>query len=295
VSPAERLKKEKLRGDGRTDQQIRPIQIEQGLLNRADGSVRFSQGKTSVLIGVYGPIQVPTRKEKIDRATVEVIWKPISGQKTNFDVEKASLVRQSLESIILVHLHPRTLISVIVQVIQDDGALLASAITGSWIALVDAGIQCKANLSAVTITALSFVKEKSDEEKKKAIEEKEKKVDQLKIQRKVEWRYLIDPTKEEEECGHCTVTLAFNSVDEGFVTSDTRGVFSSSFVLDKTPEGKFTLAESEPKPLEQRNSLAEEEDSEKIYFECYNRAHVCCKHIFHFVTTSFKEKLRVLQ
>jgi hypothetical protein len=79
------------RGDGRTSSQIRPLACEQGLLNRADGSSRFSQGQvsmhsccssisythckifiafpvqTSVLVAVYGPADVKPNKELMDR------------------------------------------------------------------------------------------------------------------------------------------------------------------------------------------------------------------------------------
>jgi ribonuclease PH len=43
------------RSDGRTNNDLRPPVAEQGILNRADGSVRFMMGNTSVLVAVYGP------------------------------------------------------------------------------------------------------------------------------------------------------------------------------------------------------------------------------------------------
>lgn len=64
------------RGDGRTNNQLRPLACELGLLHRADGSARFSHGGTSVLVAVNGPGGVGVRDEKPDRATVQVVWKP---------------------------------------------------------------------------------------------------------------------------------------------------------------------------------------------------------------------------
>jgi 3' exoribonuclease family, domain 1 len=68
------------RPDGRTSVQLRPPVAEQGILNRADGSVRFMMGNTSVLVAVYGPAQpVSTKKEQADRASLEVTWKSEKG------------------------------------------------------------------------------------------------------------------------------------------------------------------------------------------------------------------------
>lgn len=52
---------------------------ERGLLQRADGSARWSQDKTSVLAAVYGPRSTFGRKEDSERAVVEVIFKPHAG------------------------------------------------------------------------------------------------------------------------------------------------------------------------------------------------------------------------
>jgi hypothetical protein len=40
----------------------------------------FVSGGTSVLVGVYGPVMVGGKDEKIDRATVTVNFKAASGQ-----------------------------------------------------------------------------------------------------------------------------------------------------------------------------------------------------------------------
>jgi len=68
-------------------------------------------------------MEVSMRQEKIDRSTIEVILTPASGQITNADVHSASLIRQSLESVILAHMNPRTKIEIVIQVVRDDGSL----------------------------------------------------------------------------------------------------------------------------------------------------------------------------
>lgn len=105
------------RGDGRTANQIRPMAVEQGLLNRADGSARFVQGNSSVLAAVYGPAPAKSaRMEILDRARVEVDFKPESGISSPADAERAMLLRRSLEEVVLLSRYPRCVVSVVIQV-----------------------------------------------------------------------------------------------------------------------------------------------------------------------------------
>ena len=46
---------------------LREMRCELGLLERADGSARLTQGETSVLCAVYGPAEVKVSKEQCDR------------------------------------------------------------------------------------------------------------------------------------------------------------------------------------------------------------------------------------
>lgn len=84
-----------LRRDGRTFNQLRAMAAEHSLLNRADGSVRYSQSmsnatrtwrnvhtasdQTTVLVAVYGPMETKRRKELLDKANIEVQFRPRSG------------------------------------------------------------------------------------------------------------------------------------------------------------------------------------------------------------------------
>jgi hypothetical protein len=50
-----------------------------------DGSVRYAQGNTEILIGVVGPVQpIQSKQEKADKACVEVTFKSRSGQSMLF-------------------------------------------------------------------------------------------------------------------------------------------------------------------------------------------------------------------
>jgi 3' exoribonuclease family, domain 1 len=75
-------------------------------------------------------------------------------------------VRRTLEQAVLLTQYPRMLISVIVQVLSDDGGVLSTAINGAAVALLNAGIfdehsfcliallRCKANNMLLLYTSL---------------------------------------------------------------------------------------------------------------------------------------------
>ncbi len=64
------------RADQRTSEQIRALGCETGILHAADGSAKYWQGNSCVLVSVNGPMEIPIRKEIPERATIEVIFKP---------------------------------------------------------------------------------------------------------------------------------------------------------------------------------------------------------------------------
>ncbi|KAB1204364.1 hypothetical protein CJ030_MR8G014185 [Morella rubra] len=164
------------RVDGRTANQLRPLACSRSVLNRAHGSASWSQGDTKVLAGVYGPKAGTKKNENPEKTCIEVIWKPCTGQiggtikplvalfltnkfdgiwdiiftlklKGNPEKEYEMIVKRTLQSICILTIHPNTTISVIVQVVSDDGSvsfmLLPCAINAACAALVDAGIPLK--------------------------------------------------------------------------------------------------------------------------------------------------------
>jgi len=185
------------RPDGRTDQQIRPMEFSSGLLTRSDGSVKYSQARTSVMVSINGPLPVKQREEIIDRAFIEVIFKSVSGQATNFDTEKADLIRQCVEAVLITSLHPCTKITVVVQVLRDDGALLAAALNGTMLALLDSGLQCRGVMTALSIAM-------NDE------------------------RYILDPERAEEKDATAAATFAFLSNSQNESKTDSSSASSSS-------------------------------------------------------------------
>ncbi|KAJ7379943.1 Exosome component 5 [Desmophyllum pertusum] len=55
------------------------MRCEQSLLNKTDGSASFLQGNTQVIAAAYGPAEVRSNKELIDKATLDVVFRPKVG------------------------------------------------------------------------------------------------------------------------------------------------------------------------------------------------------------------------
>lgn len=131
------------RDDGRSPSQLRPLSCSHNVLHRAHGSASWSQGDTKVLAAVYGPKAGTKKNENPEKACIEVIWKPKTGQIGKLEKEFEMILKRTLQSICILTLNPNTTTSIIVQVVNDDGALLVCAINAACAALVDAGIPMK--------------------------------------------------------------------------------------------------------------------------------------------------------
>ncbi|MFS7909084.1 putative ribosomal protein S5 domain 2-type [Helianthus anomalus] len=131
------------RADGRTANQRRPVVCTRGVLHRAHGSASWAQGETKVIAAVYGPKAGTKKNENPEKACIEVIWKPKTGQSGKQEREYEMVLKKTLQSICLLNVHPNTTTSIVIQVVNDDGGLLPCAINAACSALVDAGIPLK--------------------------------------------------------------------------------------------------------------------------------------------------------
>lgn len=167
------------RADGRVANQVRPLAAEPGALSRADGSSRFSHDGTEVAVAVYGPCEAKRSRERIDGATLEVIVRPRAGIPSPADREVEQLIAQTLHHVIILAVHPCTAISVVVQVLADDGSLLCTALHGACVALMHAGVPLRGMLGSCAIAVLP------------------------------DGGMLLDPSAEEEAQAQAIVTLGF--------------------------------------------------------------------------------------
>ncbi|OQO09849.1 hypothetical protein B0A48_04201 [Cryoendolithus antarcticus] len=135
--------------------------ITTSALQRADGSATFTSNLYSILAGVNGPVEVQRRDELPEEAYIEVNIRPGSGVGTPRERYLESIVASVLRSVILVHLHPRMLIQVTLQVLQEPSeklmkgkgevAVLPSLLNAAFLALVDGGIPLETTMSAVLV------------------------------------------------------------------------------------------------------------------------------------------------
>ncbi|NXC31282.1 EXOS5 protein, partial [Campylorhamphus procurvoides] len=100
----------------------------------------LSPGDTSVLAGLYGPAEAKLSKELPDRAALEVLLRPKVGLPGVLERSREQQLRQTCEAVVLGVLHPRTAITLVLQVLSDAGSLLSCCLNAACMALLDAGL-----------------------------------------------------------------------------------------------------------------------------------------------------------
>ncbi|KAF2209755.1 hypothetical protein CERZMDRAFT_46639 [Cercospora zeae-maydis SCOH1-5] len=128
-------------------------------LARADGSTVFSDGLYTVIVGVNGPVDVQRRDELPEEAAIEVNLRPTAGVGGPRERWLETVVASVLKSILLVHIHPRTLIQVTLQVTKEpamkfrqtptDISTLPALLNAAFLALADGGLPLATTMSAV--------------------------------------------------------------------------------------------------------------------------------------------------
>ena len=141
-----------LRVDGRKPNELRPIKIDVGVLEKADGSAYIEWGRNKILVAVYGPREAHPRHLALpDKALFRCRYHmaPFSTEErknpapSRREVELSKVIREALEPIVFTELYPKTGIDVFIEVLQSDGGTRCAGITATSIALADAGIPIK--------------------------------------------------------------------------------------------------------------------------------------------------------
>ncbi|MEM3965013.1 MAG: exosome complex exonuclease Rrp41 [Thermoplasmata archaeon] len=138
--------------DGRAFNELRPIRIEAGVLERADGSAYIEWGNNKIIAAVYGPREVyPKHMQDPSRAilrarynmaafTVDERKKPGPDRRS---IELSLVISNALSSVVLLEQFPRTSIDVFIEVLQADAGTRIAGLTAASVALADAGIPMK--------------------------------------------------------------------------------------------------------------------------------------------------------
>ncbi|XP_017358435.1 exosome complex component RRP46 isoform X10 [Cebus imitator] len=139
---------------------LRHFACEQNLLSRPDGSASFLQGVA--------------------------------------EKSRERLIRNTCEAVVLGTLHPRTSITVVLQVVSDAGSLLACCLNAACMALVDAGVPMRALFCGVTCALDS------------------------------DGTLVLDPTSKQEKEARAVLTFAVDNVERKLLMSSTKGLFSDA-------------------------------------------------------------------
>jgi exosome complex component RRP41 len=138
-----------IREDGRKADEMRPVEIECGVVPVADGSAYIRWGKNEAIAAVYGPMEAHPRKiQRQDRAILDVRYNmaPFSTSdriRPGFNRrsrEISKVTRDALESVVDLELYPRSKIRVEIEIICAEAGTRCCGITAASVALADAGI-----------------------------------------------------------------------------------------------------------------------------------------------------------
>ncbi len=160
MSKPEKLIVDGVRLDGRKPDELRPIKIKVGILNRADGSCYFEFGGNKVIAAVYGPREVhPRHMQKSTSAVVRYRYNMASfsveerkrpgPDRRSIEVSKVS--REAVEPVIFQEYFPRSAIDIFVEILQADAGTRTAGINAASIALADAGIPMRNLVSACAV------------------------------------------------------------------------------------------------------------------------------------------------
>jgi len=147
--------------DGRAFDELRPIRMEVGVLNRADGSAYLEWGRNKVMVGVYGPREcIPRHEADPFRAVLHIGYsmaafssmeernRPGPNRRAR---EISKVMRHAFENVVLLEQFPKTAIDVRCEILQSDGGTRCSAITATALALADAGIPMRDLVTSVAV------------------------------------------------------------------------------------------------------------------------------------------------
>ena len=135
--------------DGRGLNELRPITMRTGVLDRADGSCYLTWGNNKIICAVYGPREIhPKHLAKPDRAIVRVEYRlatfSVNERKSpaprRREYELSKLISESLNATLFLEKFPNGTIDVYLTVLDADGGTRCAALTAASLALADAGI-----------------------------------------------------------------------------------------------------------------------------------------------------------
>jgi exosome complex component RRP41 len=149
VKTDEKLIVDGKRLDGRKPEDLRPVEMEMGFVERADGSARVRFGGTEAVAAVYGPRKLyPRFMQENDRGILRCKYNmaPFSTEdrvrpgRSRRSIELSKVIRLSLEASTFLDDFPKTVVDVFIEMLQSDGSTRVTGINAASLALAAAGI-----------------------------------------------------------------------------------------------------------------------------------------------------------
>jgi exosome complex component RRP41 len=146
--------------DGRDVNELRPIKMEVGIIENADGSAYLEWGNNKIFAAVYGPREVhPHHLAKPDRGILRIFYRmatfsvfdrkrPAPGRR---EKEISMIVSDCIEPVLFLELYPGTSFEVFIEVMDADGGTRCASTTVAALALADAGVPMKSLVSSVAV------------------------------------------------------------------------------------------------------------------------------------------------
>ncbi|WP_409201006.1 exosome complex exonuclease Rrp41 [Methanobrevibacter sp. DSM 116169] len=141
-----------VRGDGRKADELRPIKIEVGVLERADGSAYLEVGGNKILAGVYGPRESYIRRllepnTGVIRCRYNMAPFSVGDRKRPGPDRRSSeiskITADALRPALMLENYPRSMVDISIEIIEAEGGTRCAGITAASVALADAGIPMK--------------------------------------------------------------------------------------------------------------------------------------------------------
>ena len=145
--------------DGRFPEQMRSFSIRPSVIPQSKGSCYLELGNTKLTCAIYGPRGTgKIGKTFLDQGNVycEVDILPFASdkrrpyQRESDEQELSRQLQEALETVVRRETFPNAVVDVYINIIEDDGSVLAASITAASVALSLAGIQQLDTLTACT-------------------------------------------------------------------------------------------------------------------------------------------------
>ncbi|XP_053687391.1 exosome complex component MTR3-like [Sabethes cyaneus] len=144
---------------GRKNNESRKYFMKLGVVSTAKGSAYLELGNTKVIVSVFDPREIPKQNKfrELGELYCDFKFSPFActhRKSPQTDVEERSLaaaMAKALQPVVCRHLFPNFQIDIFANVLEDDGSVLAAAITAAGLALCDATISMFDVVTATTV------------------------------------------------------------------------------------------------------------------------------------------------